>query len=85
MTPRDEMKIKIAQEAAQSGVLRFLEEAEDVVVNRLIAEYRGACNHDKLIGEVAVVAELRALQARCVRAIKEGVEAGKRDTGGGVV
>lgn len=80
MDQRTELKIKIAQEAAQSGILKFLEEAEDTVINRLIAEYRGACSHDKLVGEVAVVAELRALQARCMRVIKEGAEAGIRET-----
>lgn len=81
MTPKDEVKIKIAQQAAQSGILPFLEEAEDRVTNRLIAEYRGTCNHDRLIGEVAVLAELRALQARCMSAIKEGVLAASRDIG----
>lgn len=81
MDPAAEAKIKIAQQASQSGILPFLEEAEDRVVNRLIAEYRGTCNHDRLVGEVAVLAELRALQARCMSAIKQGVLAANRDIG----
>lgn len=74
--------IRRAQQAAQSGIIPVLEEQEDVVVNRLLAGFRsGQYNHDFLVSHVAVLAELRAMQARCARHVLEGVKAGEKLTG----
>lgn len=74
--------IQRAQQAAQSGITPLLEEQEDVVMNRLLAGFRsGQYTHDFLVAHVAVLAELRMMQARVLRQVLEGVAAGEKLTG----
>ena len=71
-----------AQQAAQSGVIPLLEEQEDVVMNRLLGGFRsGQYTHDFLVAHVAILSELRVMQARCARIVLEGVAAGEKLTG----
>lgn len=83
MDDKSELKIRIAQEAAQSGVLKFLEEAEMDVVDRLIGMYSGGVfTTEQMIGQVGALAELRMLQRTVLGKIKEGAAAALRETGG---
>lgn len=82
MNERIEQKIMIAQKTAQSGILQFLEEAEDNCVRKLVMLSNGGASSEILAREVAVLAELRNLQGVCVRQVKEGALAAARETGG---
>lgn len=78
---REEL-IRRAQQAAQSGIMPILEESEEQVIARMLSGFRsGQYTHDFLVGNVAVLSELRAIHARCARRILEGVQAGEKMTG----
>lgn len=82
MNEMHEKQIQVAQQAAQSGVLQFLERAEEDCIQRLCMKVRAGATDRDILGEACVLSELRRLQDQCVQQIKIGAYAAMKETGG---